>query len=106
MFGWLALLFGRLFGTMLAMSVWWKAVGLALILFALPAAINHIMYSLINNYIGVFNTVTGGVSAYSPSLVGCAGFLGSNIRLPEAFSIMMSFVTVKVSLKMIPFLKW
>lgn len=42
----------------------------------------------------------------NPTLTGFAGWFLSQIKLPEAFAILVTCVSIKFVLRKIPFLKW
>lgn len=106
MFAWLSLLFGRLFLFLFGFSIWYKTLALALMLVALPAAINHILHSIMSNYISIIQENSGGISSVGLVFADCAGYLATKLRVPEAFALLTSFLTIKLSLKLIPFLRF
>lgn len=98
---WLSRILASLFGMKFFMG------GLMMTILAL------ILYNLICEVVGeTLNFAVaqiGGVTAATitnPTISGAAGYVLGAIKFPEAFSIMVTCVSIKFILRKIPFIKW
>jgi hypothetical protein len=102
----LSYLFASLFGSEVLFSVFLKWLFAAVILFTLPMAFNHIIFTTIQSYQTLVGSAGAGLTSQSFSLTDLAGCIADRVGVVDAFSTIMSWVSVKISLKFIPFLRW
>jgi hypothetical protein len=103
MFAWLARIFGAIIGQKLFMSGIFMTVG-AIILYNL---IVEVVDELMTFSLAQISGAGPGVgSVISPTITGFAGWWIAELKVPEAFAVIVSFVSVKFMLRKIPFLRW
>lgn len=64
----------------------------------------EIVQETLNFAVAQFGGATASVT--NPTITGFAAWFLTQIRLPEAFAIMVSMVSLKFILRKIPFIKW
>lgn len=101
MFAWLARIFGALIGQKLFMSGIFMTVGAIILYNLIVEVVDELMTFTLAQISGV-----GVGSVTSPTITGFAGWWISELKGPETFSVIVSFVAVKFMLRKIPFLRW
>lgn len=104
---WLAGMLATLIGQSAVRFVAWKVVAYALVVTVLPVVLNNFLYSVIDGAINLVDTTTQGQSFNGQlvELTGLAAWLAQQLRIVEGFSIIMSAVMFRVSIRMIPFFR-
>lgn len=64
----------------------------------------EVIQECLNFAVSQFGGVTASVT--SPTITGFAAWFLTHMRVPEAFAILVSMVSVKFILRKIPFIKW
>lgn len=99
----------KVFGDNVLRLVAYKAIAVALTVIILPIILNNLVYDIIEIMFGVVADNFGSMSGIGGSMVNITGvgaYLMEKFRLPECFSIIVSALTVRASLNMIPFLRF
>lgn len=111
MIAWLAGLAATFFTASVARWLAWKFVMLTLFGVVLPIVVSNIIYKILEKAIALASSsattaiAEGQVAPISVQLTGLAGWLGSVLKLPEAFGLLMGAVILKITLGMIPFVR-
>lgn len=95
----------RIIGDSVVRWIAFKALMVLLFVTILPIVLNNFIYEIMQI---VFNTVSSNASAsFSPSLsyTGLAAWFIQVLKLPECLSVLMSALSVRVALRLIPFIR-
>ncbi len=101
MFAWLARILGGLFGMKTFMA--------GLLMTIIGVVLYNLLVATVQEVFNFAIAQAGGVSIgtiTNPTLTGFAGWFLGMMRVPEAFSIIVTCVSIKFLLRKIPFLKW
>lgn len=101
MFQWFSRLLAGVFGLKFFMSGVYMLI-LGIILYNL---IVEVLEEVMNFAVTQMSGVSAGTVA-SPTIAGFAGWFLAQIKLPEAFAVMVTCITIKFILRKIPFLHW
>jgi len=102
----LSLLFGRLLTDNLARYIATKTVLVTLFVVVLPIVLNNFVYKLLEYAVNTASSVNpSSLPDLTLSLTGLAGWFFSNLYLPDALTVVLSAVSVRVFLDHIPFLR-
>ena len=111
MIAWLAGLAATAFTASVARYIAIKLVLITLMSVVLPIVVSRILYTLLSKAIALANSssttaiAAGNLAPIHVQLVGLAGWLGSVLRLPDAFALLIGAVILKLTLQMIPFVR-
>ena len=92
----------------LARYVALKTVLVTLFVGVLPVVLNNFVYSLLEiaiNYATSLNGQATNLPQIALQITGLAGWFATNLYLPDALSVVLSAVSVRVFLNHIPFLR-
>jgi len=67
-------------------------------------AVSHVVMDIVSFAQDRLSQATGGSSLTAVRLVGCAGWLATMLKLPEAFSVILSAIMLRWSISLIPFI--
>lgn len=93
-------LFGRLLSAETLRFAALKLLLVAIFTTVLPVVLNQVVYSFVERAIQYANSETANISAVTIQLIGFGGYLGTQLKLPECFSIIMGFVSSRLTLRM------
>jgi hypothetical protein len=104
---WLAGTVASFFASKTAEALALKIILTALFMVILPIVLNNVFYDIMESLLTAANEKVGdtGTTSAVLQLSGLAAFLASHLRLPEALSIIITGVTTKVTLRLIPFVR-
>ncbi len=104
--GLLAVILGKILTDNLSRWIAQKVLLTTLFITVLPIVLNNFLYEVIQYAINIASTVDPqGLPSLTLQLSGLAGWFFSNLYLPDAFSVILSAVSVRVFLNHIPFLR-
>lgn len=84
-----------------------KAVMVFLFIIVVPLLLNNFLYDVIEIMMNFSNDQSSGANALNGNMTfsGFLAWLLTTVRIPEAFSIMVSALVLRVTLSMIPFVR-
>lgn len=84
-----------------------KALMVLLFITVVPLILNNFLYDIMQIFINLANGQSAGASAINGdmSFSGFAAWLLTCFRVPEAFSLMVSALSLRLVLNMIPFVR-
>jgi hypothetical protein len=84
-----------------------KLLMVFLFITVVPLLLNNFLYDVIEIIMNFASSQTGGSSAFNGamSFTGLTGWLISTFRIPEAVSVLVSALVLRVILSMIPFVR-
>jgi hypothetical protein len=101
MFAWFSKILASVFGVKFFMAgILMTVLGIVLYNFVVGMVDETLTFA-----VGQISGVTTG-TIVNPTLSGFAGWFFGSIKLPEAFSVMVTCVSIKFVLRKIPFLNW
>jgi len=104
--GLLAVILGKILTDNLARWIAHKVLLTTLFVTILPIVLNNFLYEVIQYAINIASSVNPqGLPDLTLSLTGLAGWFFSSLYLPDALSVVLSAVSVRVFLNHIPFLR-
>ncbi len=102
----IAMLAGKLLTDNLLRFIAMKTVLATLFIVVLPVILNNFVYEIIEYAINLASsTPTSGLPSLTLNLTGLAGWFFANLYLPDALTVVISAVSVRVFLDHIPFLR-
>lgn len=104
---WLAGAFASAIGYSAVRFVAWKLVIYAVIVTIVPIIVMNIVYSIIEKSMALAATAQGqsGITGHVIQLTGLAAWFAIHLKLVEGFSLIMSAITLRISLRLIPFVR-
>lgn len=108
--GWFASAFANFFSTAVAQFTATKLVLIAIFTLVLPVVLNNLIYdlvvSMLNSIDPYMQQIQANMGASSTvSVAGIGAWAVSLFRIPECVAVLMSAVSIRLSLSLIPFLK-
>ena len=99
--------FAKLFSIETIKFLAWRALILFIVFIALPVVLYNIFTGLIFDFLDYALSFLSsqGLSSHVVSLSGMGAYIASQIRLPEAFSVYLSYVGIAFLMRFIPFFK-
>lgn len=98
-------LFAALFSETAAYYVAIKVVLTTLFITIVPIILNNFFKSILDGVLSLVSTYAGSVSPMTVSFTGLAGWLANELQLPGCFAVIFAAVALKVTLRMIPFVR-
>lgn len=98
----------KVFGDNVLRFVAFKAIAVALTVVILPIILNNLVYDIMEIIFGVVSEnfgSMGGIGNQVVSITGVGAWLMEKFRIPECFSLIVSALSVRASLNMIPFIR-
>jgi len=94
-----------LLGSTVARFAAWKTIIWVIVVSVFPVILYNVFSRLISDYIQIIQTYSQGAvgNPYVIQLTGLAAWLSVQLRLAEAFSVLVSAIMFRFALKMIPF---
>lgn len=71
-----------------------------------PTVIHKLITKYLVDAVSIFAGSVGTQSSITVDLIGMGGYLASEVGLPECFSILMSAIVLKLTLRFIPFVRF
>ncbi len=106
MAGLLAVLLGKILTDNLLRFIATKTLLATLFVVVLPIVLNNFVYEIIEYAVNIASSVnSASLPDLTLNLTGLAGWFASNLYLPDALSVVISAVSVRVFLDHIPFLR-
>ncbi len=106
MAGLFSILIGKILTDNLLRFAATKTLLATLFIVVLPVVLNNFVYSLLEYAFNLAGTVNpSSLPSLTLSFTGLAGWFFSNLYLPDALSVVLSAVSVRVFLDHIPFLR-
>jgi hypothetical protein len=83
----------------------YKAIFSFLVMTALPLVIYNVISLLIGEMMEVSRGLSGGLGATAvvAQFTGIAGYIGIKLKLPETFAIILSAMTIRMAMNLVPF---
>lgn len=98
-------LFAALFSETAAYYVAIKVVLTTLFLTIVPILLNNFFKSLVDGMLSLVSTYVGSVSPMAVSFTGLSGWLANELQVPACFAVIFAAVALKVTLRLIPFVR-
>lgn len=106
MAGLLSVLLGKILTDNLLRFIATKTLLATLFIVVLPIVLNNFVYELVSYALDMASSVdSSSLPDLTLSFTGLAGWFASNLYLPDALSVVISAVSVRVFLNHIPFLR-
>lgn len=104
---WLGGAFASLIGYSFVRFTATKLVLWALMVTVLPVILTNFIYSLIEGSLELMQEAQSGhgLSSVSMQLTGLAAWVATRVYIPEGLSLVLSAVTFRIALRMIPFVR-
>ena len=103
--GWLAGGLSKIFADNVARYIALKAVLATLFITVLPIVLNNFVYALLSIALNHVSSLTPPNLQSVISFDGFAGWLIQILRIPDAFSVLVSCMSYRVALNSIPFVR-
>jgi hypothetical protein len=97
--------FASLVGQTVVRFAAWKLVIWTIVVVVLPIVLNNFIHSLLSDAISLVNSYSGSSSSMVVQLSGLAGWFATYLRIPEGFSILISAIVFRITIKLIPFIR-
>ena len=104
---WLAGAFASLVGYSAVRFTAWKLVIYTLTVTILPIVLTNLIYTIIEIALTLADDVQGsyGLSSVVVQFTGISAWFATHLMIPEGISILLSALTARLALKMIPFVR-
>lgn len=103
----LAWVFGKFVSDKVLAFVAQKALAIAIVTVVLPIVLNNLIYDLLEMVVSIVNSSLAESSLESASIgvTGVASWLFQKCKIGESFSVIISAISVRAALNMIPFVR-
>lgn len=98
-------LLARLIGDSVIRWLAFKALMVLLIVTVLPIVLNNFLYEIIQTIFDIVSANTGSSSGQVLSYSGLTAWFIQVLKLPECLSVLMAALSVRVALRLIPFVR-
>ncbi|MDA8326555.1 MAG: hypothetical protein M0033_10100 [Nitrospiraceae bacterium] len=98
---WIAGLVARLFSSQVARWVIFKALVQLVVITILPVVLINVYNSILVSRFNALTSNSGSASSLTVQFVGLAGWLASQLMVPQAFAIIISAVAVRFTFRLI-----
>lgn len=95
----------RLIGDSVVRWLAFKALMVLLIVTVLPIVLNNFLYEIIQTVFEIVSENSGSSSGSALSYSGLAAWFIQVLKLPECLSVLMAALSVRVALRLIPFVR-
>jgi len=102
---WLGSALASILGASAVRFVAWKVVISALLMTVLPIVLLNVFYSIIQGVISLTTNTVSGSTGYIMQFTGLAGWFALYLKVPEGVSVLLSAMLIRVSLRLIPFVR-
>lgn len=104
---WLVSAFGSMVGFSIVRFAAMKIFVWVIVITLVPVLFSRLIYMLIEGVMSAVGNVDGtyGITSIVVSFTGIAAWLATHLKLVEGFSLIMSAVTFRMAIRMIPFVR-
>jgi hypothetical protein len=96
--------FVRIIGSEAARALIWKAILYTLLVTILPTVLYNFLSGLLTEFLDMATEYGSDGQALNATFTGMMGWLALQLKIPEAFSILISAFTFRITISFIPFL--
>jgi hypothetical protein len=96
--------FARLLGAGAIRAVIWKGIIYALFVAILPTVLYNLFSLILQEFLSIASSYGSQGQSIVVTFTGFIGWLAYNLKIPEAFSMLLSALAFRVTISFIPFL--